>query len=461
MKRLEAMRVFVGLSFALASALHSSVADASCKDSCDSGFSSASSCWCDDLCSGYGDCCVDYAAQCLAPPVPACQAPLRAWKPATLLQSRPPFATLGRTYPDIGLAADGSAIAVWQTWDPAPTGFRGVRGRHFSGGAWAPALDLASGAGNVASARRSAVRIAVGAEGHAFVTLPSGTMKRFLPLSGWSSLAAIGFPAVRTSLGRGVDGAGSLAYLYESGGLLSVRRFAAVWQVPDSLGLPTPSPDLAVNASGDFGAIFNPSYSYVLRRDEPEGGAFTARATHLTASSGRVGVADDGTVLGVWLGEGNTVQFARLDTISITPAVTIAAYAVGELHNLRLAVNGAGQAIASWVHLAAFGYEVVAALYNPSTGWSAPTTLAPSAFSTLIGPPNQEVGIDGCGAAHLIHEDLRYQAHAFSYRPGVGWSPRHTFAGPALDIRIATAVNGVATAVWDNDQNEVLAARFE
>lgn len=197
-----------------------------------------------------------------------------------------------------------------------------------------------------------------------------------------------------------------------------------------------------------------------MRRDAPEGGGFTARATHLSASSGQVGVADDGTVLGVWLGTGNSVQFARLDPISITAAAPIASYATGELHNLRLAVNGAGKAVASWLHATAFGFDVIAAMYDPSTGWSAPTTVAPDTFPTLGSFPNLEVGIDACGGAHLVHETTRYRAHAFYYQPGVGWGTGHLFSGAALDIRIATAANGVATAVWDDDSARVWAERF-
>jgi len=36
----------------------------SCAEHCD-GQSSDGSCWCDDLCTGYGDCCADYAVMCL------------------------------------------------------------------------------------------------------------------------------------------------------------------------------------------------------------------------------------------------------------------------------------------------------------------------------------------------------------------------------------------------------------
>jgi hypothetical protein len=39
-------------------------AGASCDGACD-GASSDQSCWCDDSCSYYGDCCSDYAAVCL------------------------------------------------------------------------------------------------------------------------------------------------------------------------------------------------------------------------------------------------------------------------------------------------------------------------------------------------------------------------------------------------------------
>lgn len=247
MNRLEALRLLVGGSVMLASAAHSTLAEASCSDGCESGFSPEASCWCDSQCQGYGDCCVDYAAQCLAPPAPKCSSGRRSWGGSTELQAQPPFADLQRTHPDIGLAADGTGIAVWQTHDPAPGGFRGVRARRFSGGAWSAAVNLGTG---TATSWSTIARVAVGPNGHAFVTLPTGDMKRFLPLSGWSSLSTSGFDATRTSLERGVDGAGSLVYLYASAGLLKVRRFASIWEAPDSLGAPTPSPDLAVNAAG-------------------------------------------------------------------------------------------------------------------------------------------------------------------------------------------------------------------
>jgi hypothetical protein len=457
MKKFQTLHQLVGLACAFACLFHVLEAEASCNAGCDSGYWSASSCYCDDYCVRYGDCCVDYAAQCMAPPSPQCNGS-RSWRPAVLLQARPSFAALARTYPDVGTAADGTATVIWRWSDYAPMGFRGVRARRFSAGAWSAAADVAIGPAFLSG---TPSRIAMGAGGHGFVTLPTGEMKRFLPASGWSPVSTAALPAVRTSFERAVDSAGSFMYMYESGGWLRVRRRANVWESEDTLGTPTPSPHLAANSSGDFGTIFNPSYAYAMRRDEPEGPAFTARATALSASSGRVGVADDGTVLGVWFGTGNTVQFARLSTAAITPAVPIATYATGALYNLRLAVNGAGQAIASWVHTAAFNFDIIAAVYDPSTGWSAPTTLALSALATLGSVPTQEIGIDGCGGAHLVHEDRHYTAHAFDFKPGVGWGPRHTFSGPALDIRLATAANGVTTVAWDNDQNEVLAARFE
>ncbi|HET7540330.1 MAG TPA: hypothetical protein VFK05_10685 [Polyangiaceae bacterium] len=466
MKKINAVRLLISFACALGTLAHLSTARASCTEGCGS-YSSSSACWCDTLCSNYGDCCVDYAAQCLAPPTPICPTS-RTWRASTLLQARPPGGFLSRTYPDVGIAADGTAIAIWQWTDFMPSGFRGVRARRFARGSfggftfwfWTAATDIATGTALLSSS--SPARVAVGSGGHAFVTLPTGDLVRYLPSSGWSSLSSSGLPATRTSFARAVDAAGALMYLYESSSSLQVaRRGGYAWETPDFLGTSTPSPDLASNSSGDFGAIFDPSYAYVMRRDEAEGGGFTARATHLSCSNGRVGIADDGTVLGVWFGSPNTVQFARLNTASITAPIDVAAYASGALFNLRLAVNGAGQAIASWLHAGSLGYEVIAALYAPSTGWSAPTTLAASAVATLGGLPNLEVGIDGCGGAHLVHEDIGYKGYAFDYLPGVGWGTRYTFTGPVLFPRIATAADGVATVVWDNDQNEVLAARFE
>jgi Somatomedin B domain len=128
------LRLFLSLSGALASSLSSATAAASCADGCDSGFSSEGTCWCDDFCFNYGDCCVDYAAQGLAPPAPSCESVSRSWRPAELLQARPPTPSLGRTYPDIGVAADGTATAVWQTKDPNPAGSRVAVGAERRGG---------------------------------------------------------------------------------------------------------------------------------------------------------------------------------------------------------------------------------------------------------------------------------------------------------------------------------------
>lgn len=54
-----------------------------CEDAC--GGQSASGCWCDEACEQYGDCCGDYAPQCVAPPPDSCsgscggQAPAGCW----------------------------------------------------------------------------------------------------------------------------------------------------------------------------------------------------------------------------------------------------------------------------------------------------------------------------------------------------------------------------------------------
>jgi hypothetical protein len=380
-----------------------------------------------------------------------------------VLQARPPTPVPQRTFPDVGIAEDGSAMAVWQWRDPNPSGFKGVRSRRHSGTSWGPVTDIASGFPALSSSRALAARIAVGALGHGFITLPTGDMKQYAPFWGWVSLPTDVFSATRTSLDRAVDGAGSLMYLYESGGMLRVRRYASQWETSDWLGMSTPSPHLASNAYGDFGAIFGTGRTYSLLRDAPEGGSFSDTAAPVAGvNGGRVGVSKKGQVLSVWIGPGNTVNFARLNTTSITTPITVASYASGAVSNLRLAVNGAGRAIASWVHAASFNYEVVASIYTPTTGWSAPVILAPSAIATLGGVPNVEVGIDSCGNAQLVHEDLGYKGYAFYYQPGlVGWGPRHTFSGPVLDIRIATAANGISTAVWDNDQSEVISARFQ
>lgn len=465
MKRaMNPARLLVGLAFALASASRASIAAASCNEGCSSGYWSASSCWCDGQCTSIGDCCVDYAAQCMTPPAASCGSS-RSWRPASLLQARPSISpsAMGRTFPDIGTAADGTALAIWQWWERMPMGFSGVRASRFSAGAWSAPSVLGSGTEMYVSSRDLAARVAVGASGHGFATLATGAMRRFLPATNsWSLIPSAGFPASRTSLARAVDSAGSLIYLYLGDSTLQVRRRGgAAWEAADFLGAPTPEPYLIANASGDFGAIFNPSYAYVIRRDEAEGGGIAARATPFSASSGRVGIADDGTVLGVWFGTGNSVQFSRL-TSTITPAVPLASYPTGSLYNLRLAVNGAGQAIASWVHRASLNFEIITAVYDPSTGWFAPFTLVANARDTLSGgAPNQEVGIDACGAGHLVHEDAGYKSYAFRYTPSGGWGARYTFSGPALDVRLSTGANGVATVVWDNDQMEVLAARFE
>lgn len=52
----------------------------SCEDSCD-GPSASGTCWCDDSCADYGDCCSDKADHCEAEGCEACLASGGTWQP--------------------------------------------------------------------------------------------------------------------------------------------------------------------------------------------------------------------------------------------------------------------------------------------------------------------------------------------------------------------------------------------
>lgn len=119
---------------------------------------------------------------------------------------------------------------------------------------------------------------------------------------------------------------------------------------------------------------------------------------------------------------------------------------------LQLESNAAGQAIFSWTQNDGLAWNGYAALYDPRTGWSAPTLIEHNDFSSVA---EEWSAIDGHGNAIVlfkVSDGTQYNVYATYYSVASGWGTPQRLDGAAGSgkywLRISMNDYGDGLAVW-------------
>jgi len=135
---------------------------------------------------------------------------------------------------------------------------------------------------------------------------------------------------------------------------------------------------------------------------------------------------------------------------------------------LRLAMNGSGQAIALWKeavysYSGDFTYEMHANRYVPGKGWQGSQLVGATAVSPDTGGSNPQIGMDEAGNAMAVWEQPNFAAQtdpyapppnniqAFRFTPGKGWNSGKSIqngTGQAGNAKVSVTANGDAFAAW-------------
>jgi hypothetical protein len=133
---------------------------------------------------------------------------------------------------------------------------------------------------------------------------------------------------------------------------------------------------------------------------------------------------------------------------------------------LRLAMNGSGQAIALWketTYTSDFSYEMRANRYVPGKGWKGSQLVGTTAINPDTGGSNPQIGMDGLGNAIAVWEQPNFAAQtdpyaqaptniqAFRFTVGDGWdtgTPIQKGTDQATNAQVSVTGNGRAFAVW-------------
>lgn len=426
------------------------VGGGSCANNCTSGPASGASCYCDALCSGFGDCCADYTAVC-----PDCGVTTRTWRASVVLEPSPGYFPGGTpaTDPQVGVAANGDAVAIWKHAMATPPFSLSVRTRRYSGAGWTAMTSLGSDVS-------APPRVEVGSSGDAFATFGLQEWS-YRPSAGWTDAALASTPVAAA-----VDGSGNKLLLFRTGTNLDARRLTVggVLEPSRRLSWNATEFDVASNTAGDFAAVYNIGPMLVLGVKYPGvdwGGTDFAPS----GSSPRIGIDASRNLVVVWI-DGRSIKALRVLGTTVGTTTTLASYAES-VSQLKLAISSTGQAVAIWKRdfPSATNQRIVAAVLDASGAWSAPTTVADITYSpeTPFGRVGvHDVGLDDCGAAQLVYETSPYAAFAARYTPASGWMAPTRLAGGALRApRMATAANGITTVLWDGERGDVHAVRFE
>lgn len=271
------------------------------------------------------------------------------------------LSTAGRdaTAPQVGVDADGDAVAVWRRSDGSNV--RAQAATRPAGGTWA-APDTISDAGQTASEPQ----VAVGADGTA------------------------------TAAWRANDGGDQYVKA-------ATRPAGGAWTTPATLSNPAQTadrPQVAVDATGDTTAVWRQTgggYYRVTAATRPAGGSWSAADTLSDAGQHaylpQVAVDPDGDATAVWHrtdGSHNRVQAATRPAGGAwaTPVMLSAAgqHASGQ----QIAVDAGGDATAVWHRSDGTNTRVQSAVFDataPSVSATLPTTAStgePVAFSASI-----------------------------------------------------------------------------
>lgn len=135
---------------------------------------------------------------------------------------------------------------------------------------------------------------------------------------------------------------------------------------------------------------------------------------------------------------------------------------------LRLAMNGSGQAIALWKesvysYSGDFTFEMRANRYVPGKGWLGSQLVGATAIYPDTGGNNPQIGMDEGGKAMAVWEQPNFAAqtdpysqaptniYAFRFTPGKGWNngkPIQNGTDQASNAQVSVTTNGDAFAAW-------------
>jgi PKD domain len=342
--------------------------------------------------------------------------------------------------PNVVLDAAGDATAVWDEWDGNDTVVEAsVRP---AGGEWQTPTDLSEEGGEVLLAGEhdaGSPAVAVDAAGDTTVV--------------WSRYAGANRILIQ-SIYRPVGGS---------------------WQAPVDLGemhsAVDPEPQVSTNEAGDTTAVWK-SDEVVESSYRPAGGSWEAPAA-LSAEESFVpqtAIDERGDATAVWMhydGSHYVVEGAYRAASGAWGAPTLVSEPGEEAGDPRIALDGAGDTIATWKGHPAIG-DVVRSAYRPAGGaWQEPLDV-----STPGGEAQSlDVALDAHGDALLVwsgdtKELGAYEIAQSAYRPAGGtWQKPVALAeggGNSYPSDVVFDTQGNAAVVWErsNGGGDVVQADY-
>lgn len=379
----------------------------------------------------------------------------------------PPGAESARA-PDVAVADDGTATAVWeqsdgQTWTTRAS----IR---LPGGAFGPPTTLSpvgnDAEGSVVATSPAGTTAVVwtafydlsNRTVHASMRLPGGVFGEPVELSTPGRVAAAGADVV-------VAPDGSATVIWSEGGSGVVRTVRASTRAPGgSFGAPVTvsdgvdpaqEPAVAVGRDGATTAVwssFDGSASVAQASTRAPGGSFGApvdlSAAGQDVSTPQVTTAPDGRTTAVWVrsnGSNSIVQAAaRAPGGAFGAPVDLSAPGQDALRP-DIAAGADGTVIAVWDRTTPTGRVIQGSVRPPGGTFSAPVDV--SAEDVPSRGPRVAIADDGTATAVWIQGTL---AQSSTRPPGGAFSAPITLAVDGTRPRVALAPDGSATAVWQD-----------
>lgn len=399
-----------------------------------------------------------------------------AWGTAGMVSALPP----GGAQDDVELAgnAAGQAVAVWAQWNSGTGDYDVFASVHQPGGGWsAPVLIEADPAHAVYP------HVAIDAAGNAIAVWAQNGLihaNRYAAGSGWSGAAPIHASVLPGEHPRvTMDGAGNAFVVWHEYNAPTVRDIRAnrydvgtdAWGVAQTIEagagdarMPSVAADPAGNAVAAWMQMNAGVYSvYANRYLAGSGWGSPVLIESDDAGDAQppdVGMDAAGNAIVVWVqndggSSSNVNAYANhYQLAGDTWGARISLEIVPDQSRYpRVAVNPAGQAVATWVQLGS-PQNILANVYQPGTGWGGAVLVENDNFNNAFDP---RVAINADGDAVVVWEQLSggpdYYVWANRYLAGSGWAgpervdPDNT---PVQDSvpSVSLGADGNALVVW-------------
>lgn len=120
----------------------------------------------------------------------------------------------------------------------------------------------------------------------------------------------------------------------------------------------------------------------------------------------------------------------------------------------RIALNSTGDAVLAWVHVVSNSVELLAATYNPTTGWSQPTQLD---GNTVTSGSNFWVSVDDSGSASVFWQGAMSAGSNtvfYSKHSSNGWSTPETVVSETSTFQqmAATSPSGKTFVIYNQSK---------